>query len=1460
MRQMFKRLSFFVAAICAMLTGASAQSHTYLWSWGSDIQTPGHPVVFDYYTNAGRDIALTVDLYRVPLERVVASVRDGRSFQATDAATLTRVGHATASYVANTYSDDRRVVVPVSGTGYFLAVAHLGDATDVKLVDVTSFGLATIVAGSNRLLFATDLSSFNHATGVRVSVEVRDRSIELAFNSSGLYVLPQRAWNHGVVFAQARDGSAYVQSVDRYGSQAVQELSYIQTDRPIYRPGQWIDLRAIVRAGTIGDYTIPSGNRAVRVTAPDGTTVFSRTLPLSAFGSVHASVPLAPDASLGGYTITVGASTRVVYVAAYKKPEYELNLTPSKTFVVGGDRISFALGARYFFGRPAAGMHLHYTAYRQSQPVFWWGPYDFIEGNRWYGSRTKVAEGEFVTDAEGHNTVALDTTKATGLEQLTVTVDGRDASGRTVTTDATIPLTPASFSLALEPRDWFAQAGVGTPITIHARSYTDAPRAAAKIDVTIHGERYDRRSGREIETGETHVSVTTDEHGDATFTWVPKEGGSYRFSAVSSDERGLEAKAGLYLWALGAGEESWFAPMERPVIIAEKKSFKPGERPRVLITLPKPGRDVAIVVVSDRLVDARVLHVQGTTTAFEVPVPKDTSHLAVTAMLPNESGIDTATAQIVIAPAPRTLSVTLAPRKPRYAPGERALFDVHVSDLQGKPVRAELGLGVVDEALYAVQAENAGDPFETFYDRTAYAWGNAPWYQPNRGLKMIAKVSSAASGSPVRAGVTADVYSVNGSIANAPIRSNFQDNAYWSPSVVTDEHGHAVVTFTWPDNLTTWRATGIAVSRATDIGRGTGNALVTKDFLVRLEAPRFLRVGDHSSIIGIAHGLSTHPGVTMRLDAPALGASGADVHRDLGVNGDADATWPVVVPGVGQTMLTLRGGDGTHTDGMQSLLPLLGSTAMEHRRDAGTLPGSTQLELALPSGDVAGDLHLTLAPSIVAQLLQSVRLFDVYPYYCTEQTTSTALPAAELGELARTYHLALPSDVAPKTIMAHAIDRLRELQHADGAWGWWENDQSEPFMTAYAVYGLAQMRAAGAPVDGMLERGADALATQYDTTPGERLRAYGGGERGDEWNVRAFMLMALAQAEPDSASRKLSTLFAHLHEMDPYGLAVAGLTAHTVHDDQRARIALRELDRLAAQNGPYVFWHREAWDWEWTSDPIETTSYVLRLYSAVEPTSPRVGEIVNFLRSERRGDWWYTTKDSAAAVVAIAQALHPQPEELNPDETIRVFVGERVVKELHITTPLLDAGEAHIVVPASELYGGATVHFERSGRGALYWASDWERYLPPSAHRASDADEPLLKRLFAKPPALSVERTYHASHEGPWRVGDEIDVELAVQSRDAVRYVAIEDPFPAGAEHQPLQGSAGEDSWSGFQFLDDRATFFASYLWPGETLRLHYTLRVTTQGRYAAPPPDAFAMYGPPVSAVGSPQTVTVTP
>ena len=116
-----------------------------------------------------------------------------------------------------------------------------------------------------------------------------------------------------------------------------QERDYIYTDRPVYRPGHTVHIKAIVRKEQNDNLVLPDERTlTLRVTGPDDKVVFNKELPVSAHGTVAADFDLASDAALGYYSIDFKKASSngeayeggsgSFYVEEYKKPEYQVTV------------------------------------------------------------------------------------------------------------------------------------------------------------------------------------------------------------------------------------------------------------------------------------------------------------------------------------------------------------------------------------------------------------------------------------------------------------------------------------------------------------------------------------------------------------------------------------------------------------------------------------------------------------------------------------------------------------------------------------------------------------------------------------------------------------------------------------------------------------------------------------------------------------------------------------------------------------------------------------------------------------------------------------------------------------------------------------------------------------------------------------------------------------------------------
>ena len=252
---------------------------------------------------------------------------------------------------------------------------------------------------------------------------------------------------------------------------------------------------------------------------------------------------------------------------------------------------------------------------------------------------------------------------------------------------------------------------------------------------------------------------------------------------------------------------------------------------------------------------------------------------------------------------------------------------------------------------------------------------------------------------------------------------------------------------------------------------------------------------------------------------------------------------------------------------MQITLPIIPYGADQLLAKSGSIrqgdaSGTKVVTLTVPQ-DVAPDtpsMEIHLSPSIATVMIDALPYLLQYPYGCTEQTISRFLPAVivrrtlqqlgidladvgakieQQGEAAakipnRRHNNPVFNNALMNDMIQTGLRRLAKLQRPDGGWGWWAEGMSNPYMSAYVVYGLAEAVAADVAIDrAMLERGVEFLLNRVVSPEDTARRSW----QSDDDNVRAWMLYSLATHDPnlldrvhrDARQRALQSL--GLHEM-----------------------------------------------------------------------------------------------------------------------------------------------------------------------------------------------------------------------------------------------------------------------------------------------------------------------------------------
>jgi uncharacterized protein YfaS (alpha-2-macroglobulin family) len=801
-----------------------------------------------------------------------------------------------------------------------------------------------------------------------------------------------------------------------------------------------------------------------------------------------------------------------------------------------------------------------------------------------------------------------------------------------------------------------------------------------------------------------------------------------------------------------------------------------------------------------------------------------------------------------------------------------------VTDADGRPAVAELSVGVVDEAVYGVKPDETPDPLRFFHhrdwSRVATHFSRQYWFVGHSGREQLLLTQRRR---PL------GLADFKGEPPRPEVRKEFPDAIHWLPALRTDDDGIARVAVAYPDSLTTWRLTVRGATADTRVGAVVARTTTTKDLIARVVAPRFFTEGDQVSVPVVVHNYQgSEQAVTLSLSAEGASRSPAGeaagfANRPVAAGGDARFDWSIVADRPGETTLTASAVAGAERDAVAVSLPVLPYGLKRQTGASGTLAGSGERTATLlvpaTAHPAARTLRITLAPSMTGSLLGALDFLTSYPYGCTEQILSSFVPNLLVTRTLAELKIAPTERLnSLNRQVENGLRRLYEHQHEDGGWGWWKADASSPFMTAYALSGLVAAEQAGYRVDPWRTRqGWRAVVAQYRTWPRAipDLKAY------------LVSVLAAAQASPSLADQRsagptqfdfgaaLDELWRVRARMTDYGRALL-LQAMTAHRDARTGALAGELRSAAASRGDLTWWPV-------TSDPllgdladstVEATAQAVKALAGVDAGDPLIEQAVRWLLLNRNfGRYWSSTKQTALALDGLLQVMRAR-READVELDVEVFVNGTRAGAQALRTTSLTAPDP-IVIEAPARGGPNEVRLVSRGRGTVYWTAEAEYVDRIGASSPTGSRKLAIGRQYGVlTPVQRDGRIVYRENpiSGPVRPGDLVLGRLLIAGSGDWRFLAVEDPIPAGTEpiarwslYEFERREAPRWFWDGSrrEYRDDRVVLFLEQLGGGRA-ELVYQQKVTTPGVFQVRPAQVTPMYVPGVSASSESFTLTV--
>lgn len=1331
--------------------------------------------------------------------------------------------------------------------------------------------------------------------------------------ADGVARAPAKAGTRGAVVTYNGESAvvaAWADNLSEGWSYGGETRTYLYSDRPIYRPGDTVHIKGIDRVGYDGSYRVVSDVQA-KLTIRDSTgeEVYQADLPVSDYGTFDTAFDIPRDAPLGTWNMDAFGGSGWFDVEEYAPSAFKLELTPSSEEYVAGDTLKINVDAQYWFGLPVTSGVVEYDIVAQDyyfdrvKDDLWWrfsgGWYYCYECG--YGD-SFLRRGKTALDVNGQGTISLPLNFAeyfkdadtVGGKIFTVNARVKDDSGRQVGASKSAIVHRAERYLGLRTDTSFA--GKNTPVTYELLSVDTkgTPVALSGITRTVYKldwKQYKRREvdggfywhNEEVKTVVGKTELRTDATGRARDQYTFTEEGEYEIEVLARDSRNNPIRTTMREYVWGDGQ----VPVEQTNntsldVKTDKQSYKVNETGRVLFESPFARAKALITLERGDIFDYQIIDVQGSIVSAEFPIRElfvPNAYVSVLLLSPNPE-VRSGTAEFAVETQTRELTVDVKADKSHYLPGEKMTLQVRTTNTSGAPVAADVSIAVADLSVLALKGNPKKNPLVFFYDGKPLA------VTTRSNLKNVLFERDIPTGTKGGGGGDPEDLSKKK-------RGDFRDTAFWQARVLTAEDGTATVSFTLPDNLTTWQIESLGVTKDLLLGVDYDEVMSKKELMVIPKKPRFILPGDSFSLgAQVMNDTNETVSVTVHVDAPTLTLLGK-TERVVKVKAHESALvyTEVVAPREkreGVHTVTWRAAYAQGEDTVEQTIPIARDFTFETVATAGVWTERDVTEyLYIPNYALAdGEVTIRARATLASLLAPGIEYLAHYPYGCAEQIASSlaALALAKrieasFGEAASTTNLTLTRDdgesASVDEALAGGLEKLYRLQAPSGGFAYYAGLEENFSLTLEVLRALGTLEEAGVAVrPGVMARAASYAQREFSGRPGAVV---------DDGTVALMALAFSYKGIPEDARdiarpyvERIADNSTKLETLPSIVLAYLSLAAERGDYSRGVRRKLFAAleNRLALDaRGAYIQTNARS-HWHMYGTTEKTTGLFLSVAALHDAQHPAAGNVLRWLLASRDMQRAWGTTNATFSVLEGALAVAVARGENDPDFDLSLFVdGAAAGKKSFAKSSVFESLDA--VVPVSALPREKLIPIridkeERTKQGqSAYYDLVFRYALPPEYQPPRDEGIAVERALYQ----LDASTTPITSA----KVGDIVRGVLTITIPEEYHAVAIEDFIPAGFEivntrlvTEVLPEGEGRnegDVWregiyneygeydadpertttlypSFEEFRDDRVFAFSEYITPG-VYTYEYYLRALVPGTFNYLPATVSEMYFP---------------
>jgi len=1332
---------------------------------------------------------------------------------------------------------------------------------DSKLLLTTDIGIVAKKSESDLLVWLNSISTTDPVVNstVKVFSKTNQQILEGISDENGFVHFEDVDWSKDrkpfVVTASNDSDLSFIELEKCSISETVFDIEgrpylssgdegFIYSDRGVYRPGEIVHLRAIIRGTGI---EVPESFPVLfDIKKPDGMRFDKVTGILSEFGTVDIDIPI-PDYSLTG-----------IYKVSLKLPgndkelgSYSFNVeefmpdrikvdvdVPEKRYKTE-EAIPLKVKAEQFFGAPASNrlVEINYSLRPIDFTIKKFNDYSFSDSTKEFPRKT-VHHGFKDTNDQGETdfeiTIPKEIQPPSALD-VVITTSVKELGGRAVTAYSKVAVDPYSYYIGIRQAnegyvkegeqvqfDYVVVSPQGEEVSVDELAVQVSKIIWNSVLKKDENGRYRYVSDEKEETVFEDTLKTMQANGKFTFT--PDSYGSY-IVRIKGKEEGTHT-ASVKFHCSGYGYMPW--AMERPDRIElelDKKIYKSGDEATLLVKAPFKGRAL-LTISKDTVLFSKVVDLENATQEIPISITEDfapNAYCSVTVIkpvIPEEKwsahrayGI----IPIMFDNSQHKLRVNVS-NPESTLPNKTVDLNIEVTNAEGLPQPSELSVALVDEGVLRLTGFETPDPFEFFFGKRGQKISTSDIYSllmPEFGKEKIGGDSTPSAGK----GFDPKKH------LNPISAKRLKPVVLWKSGVVADEQGKARVTFDVPQFSGNLKV--MVVSAGTDdFGNATSDIKVSEPLMVKPTFPRFLSSEDKFVVPVSVFNTSGKDGIANISIETSEGFVINEENKisvEVKNNSEGFVSFNIEVPKIPQkgkiTIHAVLGGYSTVSEVEISVRPASPFTAIS---GSGSIKAPETKNIAIPGNWLKGTEQTSLSvmslPGI--KLAGGIKFLVEYLYGCIEQTTSTVFPLLYLKDISKFVESKSWDNRSVDSYIEAGIRRILSMQTYTGGFSFWPGYKDPyPYGSVYATDFLVEADKAGYSIP-QFEKN---VALDY------LEKILSGKDEDYSLDLKAYSCMVLAKAGRVKSSwiRRLQEIEDKLPVYSRYHLAVA---LSYLGDD-------KGISEMLGKSFPDEKIKQETGDS--LNSYTKQNAVALSAYMDVAPENEMVPVLVKRLESSMENGRWKTTQDNAMALLALgkyARYIESQDKEYSGN----VSLGEKIITNFTDQEPAL--------VKDVDLSGSdVTISVQGKGNVYYYWNVSG---VPLGKIKESDSGIK-IRRSFLNRDGKPLDLNNIAQ-------GEVVIVELSVDSDLNYKNVVISDLLPACFEiENPRLKTSDSSSVSNskefepghIDIRDDRFLMFTDMPMSNK-FSYKYVVRAVTKGDFTLPPVSAECMYDPSIKSI----------